>query len=58
MAKNSELATVRIDAEVVEKVREFSDRTGIPMSRVITDSVEGWLKSVGKQILAARESPV
>lgn len=48
--------TVRIESSVAEKVKDFSEATGVPMGKVFADSARDWLETKGKGVLAAVNS--
>jgi hypothetical protein len=50
------LTTVRISSDIVDRIRIFSEKTGIPMGRVFADSASAWLDGAGKAVLDALNS--
>jgi Ribbon-helix-helix domain len=49
---------VRIRAEFLERLKDYSARTGVPVSRCIDEAVSDWLNSVAPARLRALERPV
>ena len=45
MAKTKERIGTNLPAELIEKLKEYSERTMIPMSKIIEKAVEEYLKS-------------
>jgi predicted DNA-binding protein len=45
--------TVRIDAELVARLRDFSKTTGIPITRCIEEAIATWLRDVAPARLKA-----
>jgi predicted DNA-binding protein len=43
----------RIDAELYERLRDYQEKTGVPISRCIDDAVKDWLESVAPLRLEA-----
>ena len=46
--KNRTAISTAIDNEVYNKVKEYSDETSIPISKIIDKALEMYLKTVGK----------
>jgi hypothetical protein len=46
-------SVVRIDSGVMDQVREFSEKTGIPSRRVLDDALKHWLDTVAPKLLEA-----
>jgi antitoxin component of RelBE/YafQ-DinJ toxin-antitoxin module len=50
-------ANVRIDSALIDQVRKVSEKTGVPISRCISDAVSTWLQVTAPQWLEARKLP-
>jgi hypothetical protein len=50
-------ANVRIDSALVDQVRKVSKKTGVPISRCISDAVSTWLQVTAPLWLKARKLP-
>jgi predicted DNA-binding protein len=37
----------RVSDEIHQGLKEYSEQTGVPMSRVVNDAMGDWLKTVG-----------
>jgi hypothetical protein len=46
-------SVVRIDSDLMEQVREFTEKTGIPSRRVLDDALKHWLDTVAPKLLEA-----
>jgi hypothetical protein len=49
---------VRIKAEFLERLKDYSAKTGVPVSRCIDEAVSDWLNCVAPARLRALERPV
>jgi predicted DNA-binding protein len=49
---------VRIKAELLEQLKNYSARTGVPVTRCIDEAVIDWLRNVAPARLRALELPV
>ncbi len=43
---------VQVQRETLERLRAFSDATGIPMARAVDDALRAYLDTTGKQLMA------
>jgi hypothetical protein len=41
-----EQAVIRIDAAVIEQIREYSEKTGVPMVHCTNEALRNWLDTV------------
>lgn len=46
--KNHTTISTAIDNEIYKKVKEYSDKTSIPISKIIDKDLEMYLETVGK----------
>lgn len=52
----AEQSTVRIESALVDSVRDYSEKTGVSISRVLDEAVSMWLKNVAPARLKALAS--
>jgi hypothetical protein len=43
---------VRLDENTVERLRKYSDATGVPMTKALNEMVTDWLNTVGSTRVA------
>jgi hypothetical protein len=43
--------TVKIDAKTYDLLWQYSDKTGVSITRTITEAVNDWMETVGRQRL-------
>jgi hypothetical protein len=48
-----EQAVIRIDPEVIVQLREYSGKTGVPMTHCANEALRNWLDAVAPRLLAA-----
>jgi hypothetical protein len=53
MALKSKHIPVHVDAETYELAKAYSEKTGVPMTRVVARALREWLETVGARQLAA-----
>lgn len=46
--KNRIFISSSLDKEIHRRLKEYSDESGIPMSKILDKSLDAYLKSIGK----------
>jgi len=53
MAAKTNRQPVQVSGEIIARLRDFSEQTGISMTRAVDDAISQYLDGPGKQLLAA-----
>ena len=53
MALKSKHIPVNVDAETYELAKDYSEKTGVPVTRVVAEAIRDWLETIGAARLKA-----